>query len=152
MNVRKRGNEMKYLVVECIEVFDEWEKTPICVTEDYSEYDKYGYEIYEIYDDGSLELIRKCTTITSEGMYVCIWKNSKTIDMEDPNTIVKVDSGNRYDVTKSTVKKIKAEYGFTDSIKEIYNHIQCFGYHGEKKNKKWVVYGEGYDNCYPRGF
>lgn len=152
----ERGNEMKYLVIECAELGDQWEcdadRTPICVTDDYSEYDKSGYEIYEIHEDGTLEIIRHYDEVSSESMYVCVWNDSEMVEESDPDTIVELEVDTRYDVTKSIVKKIKKQYGFTDSIDEIYNDIQCFGYHGEHKKQKWIVVGEGYDDCYPRGF
>lgn len=147
---------MKYLIVECTELGDQWEcdadRTPICVTNDYSKYDKNGYEIYEINEDGTLKLIRNYSEISSESMYICIWNNPEMVEENDPDTIVELEVDTRYDVTKSMVKKIKTQYGFTDSVNEIYNDIQCCGYHGEEKNKKWIVFGEGYDDYYPRGF
>ena len=53
---------MKYLVIECWELADQYEcdadRIPICVTDDYSSYNKRGYEIYKIEENGNLTKIR----------------------------------------------------------------------------------------------
>ena len=53
----------KYLIVKCEELNDQWEcdanRDPLCVIyEDKipNKYKQYGYEIYEIFDNGSLAL------------------------------------------------------------------------------------------------
>ena len=52
---------MKYLVMKCDELMDAYEcdadRTPICLTDDYSNYGQ-GYEIYELNEDNTFELIR----------------------------------------------------------------------------------------------
>ena len=56
-------NDMKYLIVKCAELDDQWEcdadRKPICITNDFYKYNKYGYEIYEISKSGTLKLIKK---------------------------------------------------------------------------------------------
>ena len=53
---------MLYLIVKCKELIDQWEcdvdRTPLCVIKDYSQYNKYGYEIYEILTNGNLRNIK----------------------------------------------------------------------------------------------
>ena len=53
---------MMYLIIKCDELSDQWEcdayREPICITEDYSQYNKLGYEIYEILADGNLRNIK----------------------------------------------------------------------------------------------
>lgn len=53
---------MTYLIVECIKLCDQWEcdadRIPLCVVKDYSQYNKLGYEIYEILADGNLRNIK----------------------------------------------------------------------------------------------
>jgi len=60
---------MKYLIVECNELGDQWEcdadRTPICVVDDYTNYNKYGYEIHLINEDGTLKKIRDYDEVTS---------------------------------------------------------------------------------------
>lgn len=53
---------MQYLIVKCTCLNDQWEcdadRKPICITENYSYYDEFGYEIYEIDKEGNLKRIR----------------------------------------------------------------------------------------------
>lgn len=59
---------MKYLIVECNELGDQCEcdadRTPICVVDDYTNYNEYGYEIYLINKDGMLKKIRDYDEVT----------------------------------------------------------------------------------------
>ena len=53
---------MKYLIIKCIPLSDQYEcdadREPICVTNDTTPYEGGIYDIYEIHNDGSLELIQ----------------------------------------------------------------------------------------------
>lgn len=53
---------MQYLIIKCTCLNDQWEcdadRQPICITENYSYYDEFGYEIYEINQEGNLKRIR----------------------------------------------------------------------------------------------
>lgn len=53
---------MKYLIIKCTDLEDQYEcdadREPICITDDYTDYKVYGYEVYEIKTDGSLEKIQ----------------------------------------------------------------------------------------------
>lgn len=53
---------MMYLVIECVELHDQYEcdvsRTPVCLTDDYLEYDKVGYEVYKVLEDNTFELIK----------------------------------------------------------------------------------------------
>lgn len=53
---------MKYLVVKCVELWDSEEcdadRTPICITDNYTKYNRRGYEIYSIDENGRLKQIR----------------------------------------------------------------------------------------------
>lgn len=148
---------MMYLIVECRALNDQFEcdadRTPICVTEDYSKYNKYGYEVYEIKEDGSLKLIRDYEDISEEYICVCIWNDLNEVDDRtcEPDEFIKITNGDRNEVTKSMVKKIKKQYGFTESLNEIYDFIQWSGDYGEEINGKWIAFGEGFDNSYPTG-
>lgn len=64
MSKNKKYNEIKeYLVVKCEPLNDQYEcdadRTPICVTNDYSKYNNEEYEIYAIYKDNRIKLIRE---------------------------------------------------------------------------------------------
>lgn len=54
---------MKYLVMKCNELSDQWEcdadRTPVCITEDKRKYWKMGFEIYKINKDNTFTLIKK---------------------------------------------------------------------------------------------
>lgn len=54
---------MKYLIVKCEPLSDQWEcdanRIPLCVTDNLDEYEnEWGYEIYEIRSDGKTTLIQ----------------------------------------------------------------------------------------------
>lgn len=53
---------MKYLIIKCYELSDQYEcdadRVPVCVTNNCDSYINYGYEIYEINADGTLTLIQ----------------------------------------------------------------------------------------------
>lgn len=53
---------MKYLIIKCDELSDQYEcdadRTPICMTDNYSKYCGYGYEIYELQKDNTFKLIK----------------------------------------------------------------------------------------------
>lgn len=53
---------MKYLIVECIPLNDQYEceadRIPLRVVDDYSDYQRYGYDIHRILPDGTFECIQ----------------------------------------------------------------------------------------------
>lgn len=53
---------MKYLVIKCIPLSDQYEcdayREPVCVANNKTAYEGKSYDIYEIHNDGSLELIQ----------------------------------------------------------------------------------------------
>ena len=52
-----------YLVVKCTPLDDQYEtdaaREPLCITADITSYEGEGYEIYQINEDGTLELIKE---------------------------------------------------------------------------------------------
>lgn len=52
-----------YLVVRCTPLDDQWEtdaaREPLCITADITSYEGERYEIYQIKEDGTLELIKE---------------------------------------------------------------------------------------------
>ena len=55
----------KYLIVKCKELNDQWEceadRKPVCVTDNYSRYNRYGFDIWLIKESGSLVKIKDYT-------------------------------------------------------------------------------------------
>lgn len=53
---------MQYLIIECIELDDQCEcdahRIPVCLTDDYSKYLGYGYEILEVLEDNTFNQIK----------------------------------------------------------------------------------------------
>lgn len=51
------------LVVRCTSLDDQWEtdaaREPLCITADITSYEGEGYEVYQIKEDGTLELIKE---------------------------------------------------------------------------------------------
>lgn len=146
----------KYLVIKCEELGDQWEcdadRTPICVTNDYDKYNKLGYEIYEITTEGNLNLIRGYNDFAYERVCVYWWNDENKVEECPPDEIYEIKNGNRRNVTKSLIKKVKQSYKFTDTIEEIENDISCCGSHAELIDNKWVVFGETLDDWYPYGY
>lgn len=143
---------MKYLIIKCDELSDQYEcdadRTPICLTDDFEKFDKYGYEIYEITPGNTFKLIKEYDTSSNQGMAVYKWYD-ETDEKDEPDEIMVMDKNySREDYTKSRIKKIKSDYHFKDSVDEIYTDIQCSGSHGEKINGEWVVIGEYIEGWY----
>ena len=149
---------MKYLVVKCDELGDQFEcdadRTPICLTDDYSDYDKRGYEIYEVNNDGTFTLIRDYDEITNYVICVCNWGSlDEQINYGDiPESVSKIAEGSREDITKGMAEQVKKCYGFTDSVKGILSEIKCCGSYGEEINGDWIVFGVACDDIYPLGY
>ena len=64
MSKNKKYNEIvKYLIVRCDPLSDQYEcdanRTPICVTDDYHNYSEDDYEVYAIYKDGRIKIVRE---------------------------------------------------------------------------------------------
>jgi hypothetical protein len=53
----------KYLIVKCKELNDQYEceadRKIICMTNNYQPFKKYGYEVYEMRENGSFKLIQE---------------------------------------------------------------------------------------------
>lgn len=150
----------KYLVVKCDELGDQWEcdadRQPICLVEDYGKYDVMGYEIYEIQEDGTFELIRHYNDVERELICVYWWEDAEDkferVEKWKPDKLDVIIEGTREDVTLDLIKKIKIKYHFADTVEEIERDIQCSGNHSEMINNEWVVFGETFDEFYPKGF
>ena len=147
---------MKYLILECRKLGDQWEcdadRTPICVTENPSDYG-IGYEVWKILENGNLEKIRDYDEALEEGMALYYWKEGED-EEEDilPTIIEKYPNKDRDSFSKSFFKKLKAKVGFSETIADIESDIHCSGSHGENIGDKWIVFGEYQDNCFDLGY
>ena len=143
---------MKYLIIKCSELSDQYEcdadRTPVCLTDDFEKYDKYGYEIYEITSENTFELIKAYDTSSNQGVAIYKWYDEADEKCEPDEIMVMDKNYNREDYTKSKIKKIKSDYHFKDSVNDIYRDIQSLGGHGEEINGEWVAIGEYIEGGY----
>lgn len=148
---------MKYLVVKCEELSDQYEcdanRTPFCLTDDYSSFGV-GYEVYEILPNNKFKLIKDYEDCLEKGIAIYYWKGSSSCDGNGcpDKTLKKFKNETHDDFSKSRIKKIKTQYGFKESIEEIYSDVRYCGSHGEEINNKWIVIGEYRDNIFSCGF
>ena len=148
---------MKYLVVRCEELSDQYEcdanRIPLCLTDDYSTYGR-GYEVYELLSNNKFKLIKDYEDCVEKGMAIYYWKADSCCDGDSyPEHIFKkFKNETRDDFSKARIKKIKAKYGFKETVNEIYSDICSCGSHAEEIGKKWVVIGEYTDNIFSCGY
>jgi len=149
--------EFKYLVIKCEELHDQYEcdayREPVCLTNDISNYGL-GYEVYEIKSDGSFECIKGYDYALEEGMAIYFWgPNDEPEDRDCKPTIIKnYKNMKRSEVTKSMVKKLKKEIGFTNTVDEIFLNIKSAGHYGEEIDGNWIVFGEYMDSWFSIGY
>lgn len=145
---------MKYLIIECNELDDQWEcdadRTPICITENPSEYGV-GYEVWEILSDGTLKKIRDYDEALEEGMALYYWEEGREKE-EEPTIIEKYSNKDRDSFSKNFFKKLKARAKFSETVADIETNIHCSGAHGETVEGKWIVFGEYRDNRFNFGY
>ena len=144
---------MKYLVVKCTELGDQWEcdadRKPLYMTDDISKIGK-GYEIYEVQSNGSLKIIKEGWEALETGTCICWWGD----DEDKPLKVEKLPHMNRNCITKSAIKKLKSTYHLTGSIEEIFLDIKNSGNYCEciKNDTQIISIGEYEDNDFPRGW
>lgn len=143
-----------YLIMKCSELSDQFEcdalREPFCLTEDPKQYG-YGFEIYEVKSNNTFELVKEYDVANETGFAIVDW--IETDDDENDTAFVRKKYPNltRETITKSQVKQIKKEFGFTETVKEIFNDIFCSGSHGEVVGENWRVFGEYLDNQFDKG-
>ena len=128
--------ELKYLVVECNELSDQYEcdcdRTPVCVTDEkgIEEYQILGYEIYSILSDGRLEKIKdyeEGEDAEETGCAVFLWNREN-----DKITILKkLDIGLVEDISLKQVKEIKKEFDFKQNAQKIFDECRKYGIYEE---------------------
>ena len=145
---------MKYLVLECRELGDQWEcdadRTPLCITDDISKYGV-GYEIYSIEENGSLTLYKSYETSLESGMALYSWNDGEEEETL-PTVIESYPNKTRKDFSQSFIRKLKQRAKFSASTNQILTDITCSGAHGEIIKDKWVVFGEYYDTSFSLGY
>ena len=141
---------MKYLIVECTELNDQWEcdadRRPICLTNDYSNYGR-GYEVYEVKDNGTLNLIKDYSITNAEG--IAVVEYSLDIDDMEGTVLKKYPNKTRDDISWAMV--LLDSYGFEDIDGAIWDY-KLSGECGEEINGKWLVIGEYEDDKLPLGY
>lgn len=144
---------MKYLVVKCDELGDQFEcdadRRPLCIVDDYTNYNKCGYEIYAINEDGTLEKIRDYDEVTDEYIAYCEYIDE---DSRTPSKVIRLKDGDRDAITKNDIKKWRTQFHFTEDIKEMQSDFDCGGAYGETINGIWCVIGEALDDWYPTAY
>lgn len=143
----------QYLIVKCDELGDQWEcdanRTPVCLTDDYTPYWKIGYEVYEVLSNNHFKLIKDYETCGKEGYAVYWWGENEDYEIDKPHIMEKLkkEITNRDQITKSMIKKIKLKHGFHGSIEEIYRDIQAIGAYRESfDDGGWIVFGHYMDD------
>jgi hypothetical protein len=137
-----------YLIVKCEPLNDQYEceadRTPICLTEDYSSYGR-GYEVYEVMKDNSLKLIKEYDEAKERGIAIFI-----SDDFEDftPKHVYEKFSITREEVTAKKVKKWKSKYHLEGSVEEILSDIRHCGRYGEDMPNGFLIIGEYSDDVY----
>lgn len=143
-----------YLIMKCSELSDQFEcdasREPFCLTEDPKQYG-YGFEVYEVKSNNTFELVKEYDVANETGFAIVDW--IETDDDENDTAFVRKKYPNltRKTITKSQVKQIKKEFGFIETVKEIFDDISCSGSHGEVIGEKWRVFGEYLDNHFDKG-
>lgn len=140
-----------YLIMKCKELSDQFEcdamRTPVCLTENPKKYG-HGYEIYKVRPDNTFELVKDYVESIESGFALVKWLGEE----EDvPKVLKKFPGRTRNSFTKTEIQELKKEFGFSDSVNEIFDDIRCTGCHGEVVNFDWCVFGEYEDSHYDRG-
>ena len=140
-----------YLIMKCSDQFEcDASREPFCLTEDSKQYG-YGFEVYKVKSNNTFELVKEYDVANETGFAIVDW--IETDDDENDTAFVKKKYPNltRETITKSQVKQIKKEFGFIETVKEIFDDISYSGSHGEVIGEKWRVFGEYLDNNFDRG-
>jgi hypothetical protein len=146
---------MKYLIVECTPLNDPYEcdadRTPICMTDDPSQYG-YGYEVWEVQEDGTLVRVKDCDAANESGMALYYWPEDAE-ESDPPEVLQKFPGMTRWDVSAETIASIIRMANFTEAdAKEILNDIYHSGSYGEEGNDCWMVFGEYEDDKFSLGY
>ena len=146
---------MKYLIVRCTPLCDQYEcdadREPVCMTDDPTPYG-YGYEVYEVQEDGSLVRIKEMEDAREEGMALYRWHEDAP-DGSSPEALMKFPNLTRWTIPADTMTAVVEKAGFTEEPpSEILAEVISTGSYGEEINGYWVVFGEYRDNRFDCGY
>jgi hypothetical protein len=146
---------MKYLVIQCTPLGDQWEcdahRLPICMTDDPSQYG-YGYEVWRVQDDGTFVCVKEYETSNESGMALYYWHEDAK-DGEAPKVLTKFPNMTRWEVSPRVVSTVIQMAGFADAdAEEILEEIRSCGSYGEECGSQWMVFGEYEDSQFTLGY
>jgi hypothetical protein len=146
---------MKYLIIQCEPLNDPYEcdadRTPVCMTDDPTQYG-YGYEIWEVQEDGTFVRIKEYDTANESGMALYFWRDDAE-DGDAPEVLVKFPGMTRWEVTAEVLANVIRMANFTEAdAKEILDEIHCTGGYGEQGDECWMVFGGYEDDRFDCGY
>ena len=147
--------EMKYLIVKCTLLADQYEcdadREPICMTDDPTPYG-YGYEIYEVQEDGSLLRIKEIEDTRENGMALYRWQEDAD-ENDPPEVLMKFPDLTRWNIPLNILTAVIEKAGFIEETAgEILAEVISTGSYGEEINGYWVVFGTYRDNQFDCGY
>lgn len=132
---------MKYLIVECNELGDQWEcdcdRKPICITDDPQKYSS-GYDIYEVKKDGSLSLVKSYDEYNENGIVLLYQKE----DEDEPIVLQEWKDIIRDEVTLEIIKQCDFR---KNTAKKIKSQIHCSGSYQENSAERIYLLTEYFD-------
>lgn len=146
---------MKYLIVKCVELGDQWEcdadRVPMYMTDDWeSNMPKdYRFEVYEVQTNGTLEKIKDYDFPMESGM---VWGYYDNIRSNNFHILTKYKDRTREDKIPKKIRTILREE--TDCVEVSSSWVRSSGYISgiAEKDDKFYVYGEYSDNIMPIGY
>ena len=146
---------MKYLIIQCDPLNDPYEcdvdRTPICMTDDYTKYG-FGYEVWEVQEDGTLVRIKEYDTANESGMALYFWRDDAE-EEDAPEVLAKFPGMTRWEVSAEVVANVIRIANFTETdVKEILDNIHSIGSYGEEGDDCWMVFGNYEDDRFDCGY
>ena len=147
---------MKYLVVECTPLYDQWEsdanRMPLCMVDEWKGtiYDAEGFEVYEVQANGFFKQVREYDTVGEAGYALVYYEIS---DIESTPIIVKKWKDMISDEAASElVTNLKKYFPFVDFTEnEVLDYFRENNEWSEQVGDKWYAFGRYWDNNYPTG-
>ena len=142
---------MKYLVLKCEELADQYEcdanRTPVYVGDTIpTEMLGFGFEHYQINTDGRVDLIKDYDEPYDSGMALYYWADGLCPEQNLPKIIFKYSNYNRDTPIPSEVKEV------LDTLEDLDDSLSCFGGISGCKGRDYYVYGEYMDNYFNFGY
>lgn len=143
---------MKYLIVKCIELDDQWEcdanREIMFVSDDWKNDCvnlNYDFEVYELQNDNTFKLIKKYDEYMTSGMALCYWDYDDDDETDystiPPTVVFKYEGYTRNNKIPMEVNEYitKGENFYGESPK---SDIKCTGSYSFILDNKLYVYGE----------